>query len=346
MRATLLILGLLSSFWINAVWATELDETMNKLAKIYTQELGEIKPCSTNEGVYRLCSPALKNEGNAPYVLHHNVPTANVAVLFHGLSDSPFFFRDIAQGLYERGFNVVVALLPGHGLKDADDDMEDWDLAERWAEHVKHVIDASSGLGNKVFIGGFSTGGALATQYYLTNDNDISGLMLFSGALALSEDAEGMAKIWGIKMIALLVDGHYETEGPNPYKYPGVAGFAGMELMDVIKDIRRQLADGKTIDVPLFVAHSQDDVTTPIWGVENLIEHATVGNTFFVLDKSYQVCHADVVVSPKMLEDMSFDESLLEQPEKCAIPEANPLFKQMMATLGSYAEQHGAAVSL
>lgn len=343
MRVFLCFVGLSLAALSLKVQASSLEEGLAQFNAIYQAELGEARVCSDNEQVYRLCSSVLKNEGNAPYILHHGVPTANVVVLFHGLSDSPFFFRDIAQSLYQQGANVVVALLPGHGLKDADDDMEDWDLAERWASHVAQVSEIAPKLGNKLFVGGFSTGGALATQYYLAEENRIDGLMLFSSALALSQDAEDMSNIWGIKLVALLVDGHYETDGPNPYKYPGVAGFAGMELMEVINAIRDQLALGKKVEVPLFIAHSQDDVTTPIWGVENLIEHSNGGNTFFVIDKSYELCHADVVVSPSMLSDMAFDESKLEQPEKCAIPQANPLYKQMIATLQSFVEQYGAS---
>lgn len=326
-------------------FSQSIESELAEFKQLYQTRLGSVTECETQEpGVFRVCSPALKSEGNAPYILHHQVPTANKAVLFHGLSDSPYFFKAIAERLHANGFNVVVALLPGHGQIDADDDMEDWDLAERWQQHVDDVLDATKGLGNKTFVGGFSTGGALAVQTYFIHPDKFDGLMLFSGALALSEDAENMSNIWGIKLVAQLVDGHYETDGPNPYKYPNVAGFAGLELMDVIKDIRERIDNGQRVKVPLFVAHSEADVTTPIGGVEHLVANTDANTTFFVIDNTHDLCHADVVVSDDLLAGMNFDKTKLEQEELCAIPEANPLFGKMMVNLLSFLQLNGANI--
>ncbi|HAX27440.1 MAG TPA: phospholipase, partial [Alteromonas macleodii] len=79
--------------------------------------------------------------------------------------------------------------------------------------------------------------------------NNIDGLMLFSGALALSDNAESMSRIWGIKLLARIIDGTYQTHGPNPYKYPNVAGLAGLELMDLINIIRDKVEEGQQIEV-------------------------------------------------------------------------------------------------
>ena len=115
--------------------------------------------------VYRVCSDALRNDGNAPYILHNGKPTKKVMVLFHGLSDSPFFFSSIAPFIRQQGFTVVVGLLPGHGKKEADADMEDSELYQRWQTHVSDVVAYASTLGERVYLGGFSTGGALVTHY-------------------------------------------------------------------------------------------------------------------------------------------------------------------------------------
>ena len=148
-----------------------------------------------------------------------------------------------------------------------------------------------------------------------------------------------MSRIWGIKLLAQIIDGTYETHGPNPYKYPDVAGFAGLELMDLINTIRDKLDEGAQIDVPLFVAHSQADATTPIHGVERLIKSSKGPNTFFVIDESYALCHADLVVSPQLLQAMQFNASMVNQQEMCAVPKANPLFSTMDFMLREYAKQ-------
>ena len=179
----------------------------------------------------------------------------------------------------------------------------------------------------------------MAVEQYLDASDNIDGLMLFSGALALSENAESMSRIWGIKWVAKIVDGSYITHGPNPFKYPNVAGFAGLELMDIIEKIRDDFEDGKRIEVPLFAAHSQADATTPIHGVENLMENSAGPNTFFVIDASYALCHADLVVNTSMLHDMKFNKVMVNENEECAVPKANPLFSTMSLMLKTYAQQ-------
>jgi pimeloyl-ACP methyl ester carboxylesterase len=335
---------------------TAANEANERFKGFYDSEWGQTQTCrETALNKFGVCSNVLRNEGNAPFILH-NKNSDRVAVLIHGLSDSPFFMRAIAKILFDEGYSVVVPLLPGHGLREADDDMSDWDLAERWQSHVDDVIGLASTMGNTLVVGGFSTGGALAVDNYLTKDNHIDGIMLFSGALALSDNAEGMSRIWGIKLLAKIVDGTYETHGPNPYKYPNVAGFAGLELMDIINDIRavtgatngtngdngsdnKSAGAQKHIDIPLFAAHSQADSTTPIYGVENLIAQSKGANTFFVIDETYKLCHADLVVNSELLAKMNFNANMVNQQEECAMPKANPLFSTMKLMLVDYLTQ-------
>lgn len=317
------------------------DAAMDKFASLYEAEWGQVQPCrSPKLNQFRVCSPLLRNEGNAPYMLYSDKPTDKVAVLVHGLSDSPFFMREVARIVHQQGFTVLVPLLPGHGLRDADEDMEDWDLAERWQHHVEEVLAIARDMGDTVYAGGFSTGGALVVEQALTQPQGLDGLMLFSGALSLSDNAESMSRIWGIKWVARIIDGNYRTHGANPYKYPSVAGFAGLELMDIIENIRTLLEDGKTLDIPVFAAHSQSDITTPVQGVEALLERTGNDNTLFVIDKSYDVCHADLVVNPSLLNDMRFNRVLVDEREPCAVPRANPLFSQMEMMLTSFLSSH------
>ncbi len=319
--------------------ANTVDSLTTRFKSLYETEWGSIQPCrDTALNKFSVCSNILRNEGNAPFILKNNTST-KVAVLIHGLSDSPFFMREIANILFNQGYTVLVPLLPGHGKRDANDDMSDWELSERWQAHVDDVIALADDMGDSLLLGGFSTGGALAVQHYLNNPEHVDGLMLFSGALALSDNAESMSRIWGIKLLARIIDGTYETHGPNPYKYPHVAGFAGLELMDIINDIRGKLEQGQQIQVPLFVAHSQADITTPIHGVEGLLDHSQGPNTFFVIDESYEVCHADVVVNSVLLNTMRFNKNMVNQQEACAVPKANPLFTTMSLMLQEYLKQ-------
>lgn len=314
------------------------EELINQFQEIYQQELGVFESCpSDDDKLVRLCSPALKNEGNAPYLLYHGEKTEKVMILLHGLSDSPYYFRSIAQSLFESGANVVVALLPGHGKIDADADMTDANLQQRWDKHIQQLMVFAESLGNERYLGGFSTGAAIATHYVLTHPKQASALMSFSGALALNADVESMAKLWGIKWLAKLMEGEYDEFGANPYKYAKVHGYAGMVLMDEILAIRELIEQGTELDIPLFIAHSVADKTTPIAGVQWLAEQNKGTTAEFILNEKDNVCHADVVIDQAQIDDMNFDQSKLSQPiEDCWIPKANPKHAEMLRSLHQF----------
>jgi pimeloyl-ACP methyl ester carboxylesterase len=321
--------------------AQEIGPVFDRFEQLYHTELGSTQGCkepSLDE--FSVCSSSLKNDGNAPYILHHGKVTEKVVVLFHGLSDSPFFLRSIAQAIFEQGDNVVVALVPGHGLVSADSDMEDPELANRWRKHVTAVVDIAADLGEKEFIGGFSTGGALATEYVLLHPNKLKGLMLFSGALRLDSTAETMANVWGMRWIAKKMDGDYATQGRNPYKYPAVSTYAAFQLVDVIMSIRELIEEKVELNLPIFVAHSQADVTTLIKGVKDLMAYNKGVNRFFEIPASENVCHADLVVSAKQLVDMHYDKTDLEEIKPCSVPNANPQHAEMIKAALAYLREN------
>ncbi|WP_339722700.1 alpha/beta fold hydrolase [uncultured Paraglaciecola sp.] len=314
-----------------------IEHEFDKFNAIYQAQLGATRGCKSPQmNVFRVCADSLKNDGNAPYILHHNKVTDKVVVLFHGLSDSPFFLRSIAQSIHQQGHNVVVTLLPGHGKKQADEDMQDTELADRWRVHVSEMIDFSEGLGKQVYVGGFSTGGGLASEYILQNPKAVKGLMLFSGALALDSSVESMANIWGIQWLAKILDGEYKTLGPNPYKYPSVARFSAFELTEVIFSVRELIAQGAPLNLPIFAAHSMADITTPIAGVKSLMAVNTGPNRLFEIPKELDVCHADLVIDQEQLSDMKFNASMLEEIMPCNVPEANPKHAEMLEALSQY----------
>ncbi|MEP1447479.1 MAG: alpha/beta fold hydrolase [Paraglaciecola sp.] len=317
--------------------SSSIELEFDRFDSIYQTQLATTNGCQTPQlNVFKVCSDKLKNEGNAPYILHHNKTTSKVVVLFHGLSDSPFYFRSIAESIHQQGINVVVALMPGHGKKHADKDMQDAELANRWRNHVADMVDFAAGLGEQVYVGGFSTGGVLATEYILQNPQTVKGLLLFSGALALDSSVESIAKIWGIQWLAKLIDGDYDTQGPNPYKYPKIARFSAFELTEVIFSVRALIENGATLSLPVFVAHSVADKTTPIEGVRNLMAINQGTNTFFEIPKRVDVCHADVVINNQQIIDINYDATRLQEILPCDVPKANPKHAEMLMSLQKF----------
>ncbi len=327
---------LVSLVFSPASFSQTMASVFDDFEQVYTEQLGSTKGCDNPQlKLFKVCSSSLKNAGNAPYILHHEQKTAKVMVLFHGLSDSPFFFQSIARSLHQQGFNVLVALLPGHGLKEADAVMQNAQLANMWREHVDEIMTLAQGLGEQLYIGGFSTGGALAVEYTLKHPQAVQAILLFSGALALKSSFEFMANIWGIQWFTKLLDSEYQTIGRNPYKYPKVSRFAALELLEVIFSVRH-LLEQSPLNHPIFAAHSEADNTTLISGVKNLMQHNQGANVLFVNPKEVDVCHADVVISEAQLQVMNYDDSNMLEVLPCDVPKANPQHAQMLAELQQF----------
>ena len=108
-----------------------------------------------------------KQDWNRSYVLEPEGTPVGVVVLLHGLTDSPYSLRHVAQRFRERGFVAIGLRMPGHGTVPAgltDVRWEDWMAATRLAvREARKRVPAPAPL----HLVGFSNGGALAMKYSL-----------------------------------------------------------------------------------------------------------------------------------------------------------------------------------
>lgn len=276
-----------------------------------------------------LSSPKLKGPGNEPQLLvHAGGPTEDVIVLCHGLSDSPYYMRAIADGLFAAGANVVLPLLPAHGLVDPDAAMQDADLDRKWIAAFDHAVDVAEQLGDRISLGGFSTGGTLSVHKALREPGRIDGgLFLFAAALSVGRVNENLA--WSaflIPQVARWQDGHYEGRGPNPYKYPKFPQFGGLELIDVIHDVNRLLDDGDGPQQPIFAVHSIHDAAAMPKGIGNLLRQDGVGGVAIVIASNPPLEHARLTLA----EDIELDPTYIAEGETPIAPRAFPAFDGMM----------------
>lgn len=309
--------------------------------RIYAPRFPSQRVCHQSDTEFRLCSPLLLNEGIGPRVLLSNAEQSErppVMVLFHGLSDSPFYLLAIAKTLQQTGHDVILPLHPAHGLKKPDA-MHASDLKQQWRDHVDAIMDFADDHWARVHIGGFSTGGALSVDYLLrhqaANERSVSSLLLFSGALALNQQVESWSKVPFIKQIAKLIDGKYQGTGKNPYKYPSVSGYAGMVLMELIREIRVSF-DEQVLRLPIFAAHSAADTTTPLAGIDDLLARVKGKHTRFVVGEEIDLCHSDLVLDRYHALIASRQYVRTSQDERCTIPQANPQFNIMISLLQQF----------
>ncbi len=189
------------------------------------------------------------------------------ALLIHGLTDSPYSMKALAQSLHARGFEVTVLRLPGHGTLPsmmAEMSTRDWSAAVRIA--ARDV--ASRTLAHQPFyIGGYSSGGTLALQYALDALQDGSlrrpdRVLLVSPAIELTPVASlsELIDVLTIVPLPVLDKVRWQSIAPefDPYKFNSFPVNASRQINRATRALHRALAqaerDGRLSQLPAVVA--------------------------------------------------------------------------------------------
>lgn len=199
-------------------------------------------------------------DGNAPFELSpagdfprgRGKPYRRGILLTHGLSDSPYHLRHLADFFQRNGFRVMAILLPGHGTQPGDLLDVRW---QEWAETVACGVDCMAAEADEVYLGGFSAGAALSV-HHAGRDARVRGLFLFSPALEITARARwaNLHKLYSWLMpqaawLNLLPDA-------DPYKYESFCKNAAAQMYALTRSLPR---DG--MNIPVFAAASADDAT-------------------------------------------------------------------------------------
>ncbi len=112
-------------------------------------------------------SGRFKQDWNRSFILEPQGQAVGAVVLLHGLTDSPFSLRHVAELYRARGFVAIGPRLPAHGTVPGaltEVEWEDWMAATRLAVREAR---RRAGTGKPLHIVGYSNGGALALKYAL-----------------------------------------------------------------------------------------------------------------------------------------------------------------------------------
>lgn len=300
-------------------------------------------------------------DGNFPQIMHHEKAVDNAIVLVHGLTDSPFFMKAIGDKFCKMGFNVLLPLLPGHGLKDPAKKMKEVTL-KQWQDEVDFAVKCAQRIGKRVSIGGLSTGGALSTFKALQDPNDINGgVFLFSAALdigdfekfLLSSDLAVKVKtiidekrrlglVKGTIKELINAQSKYDQDfwiGDNPYRYSTMSYDGARQLKSLIEQIQNRYPKGvnkyKNLRQPVFAAHSEADKTAKLEEIDLLINNHNGNNAkkkFYRIKKCENVDHASVVLATDIRAGNDVNKKVLEY--------RNPLFEDMMLQIEEFVNKN------
>ena len=238
----------------------QLDEEV--YAKISSDEKGVIN--RYNKG--SLSDPGQWPQNwNRSYEMPVNQPKAAV-LLLHGMSDSPYSLRNLAERLHQSGVYVVGLRIPGHGTAPSGLTTVTWqDMAAAVELAVQHVAEKSNG--QPLHIIGYSNGGALAVNYALTAANDATLPQMTSIALLSPEigiAAVAALAVWQARLGTLLGLDKLAWTGIlpeyDPYKYGSFAVNAGDVAHKLTGEIQTKITaldkQGQLKKIPPILAFS------------------------------------------------------------------------------------------
>lgn len=169
------------------------------------------------------------------------------ALLLHGLSDSPYSLRALAELLHERGYSVIVLRLPGHGTVPtalASADWRDWlaatDLAAR---HLRRQVPE----GTPLLVVGYSNGALLAADLALAR---IEAGEAPPDRLIFLSPAIGVTPVAGLAVVQRMLSAvpglgklAWTSVGLeyDPFKYVSFPARAAEGIHDLSGDVERRL---------------------------------------------------------------------------------------------------------
>jgi alpha-beta hydrolase superfamily lysophospholipase len=196
------------------------------------------------------------------------------ALLIHGLTDSPYSMRSVAEVLRDNGIYSLALRMPGHGTLPSglvSATWQDWLAAVRMGvRHVRSVIPEGAPL----VLVGYSNGGALALKYTLDVIDGQGGprpskLILLSPMIGVTP-AAGLARwISLLGVVPYFEKAKWLDVFPeyNPFKYNSFAANAGFQTAAVTRTIRSDLAR--------VAANGRLDAMPPILTFQSIVD-ATV----------------------------------------------------------------------
>ena len=233
------------------------------------------------------------------------------ALLVHGLTDSPYAMRRLAEVLHARGYYVLALRLPGHGtvpgaLRSVV--WEDWYAAVEMA--ARHAA-ARAGADRPFIAAGFSTGAALLTLYSVRALENASlprpaELVLLSPAIGISEFAGLTGIVAGLSFIPYFEKAEWLDVLPeyDPYKYNSFPVNAASQIHRLTQELQSALQKaqdgGRLHRMPRLLAFQSlvDDTITAAQVVHGLFARLPAGKHELVVFDVNRLDRYDGLIAP------------------------------------------------
>jgi len=255
--------------------------------KVFAELAEKLAASDTTDG-YRYATNSPLNtlqhspNWNRSFVLTPKKIRAGI-VMLHGLSDSPYSVRSLAQAFEQQGFLVIAVRVPGHGTIPSSllsAKWQDWVAATQLAaQEVKRQL----GDNPNFYMLGYSNGGALALNYTLDAMKDKSlpqpkKIVLLSPMIGISKFAGFSKPLEIIGHIPLLSGERWlgKSLEYNPFKYNSFSVNAAWQAHRFSVQLQLRIAlmaKNKTLEQlpPILTFQSLMDATVRTAAIEEYL---------------------------------------------------------------------------
>ncbi len=272
-----------------------------------------------------LADPLVRRpDWNRTFVWDAPEPRGGV-LLLHGLTDSPYSMRALAELARDRGYTVVGLRFPGHGTAPSGLVTFAWEDMAAATRLAARDLAARIGPDRPLFIAGYSTGAAIAVEMALARIGGeplprVAGLILMSPAIGVSPAAR--FAVWQGKLAAVpgLEAATWTDVAPeyDPYKYASFSINAADQVYRLTRAIQERFAalDPTGAGVrgmpPILAFQSAFDATVSAPKVVTALfaRLAPEGHELVVFDLNRNAAH-DTLLKPEVLH---VGENLLRAP--------------------------------
>ena len=269
-------------------WAQYVAAEDKAFAEVRTEVTDQLRPESRIESNRYYADSVIypgrfAQDWNHSYVMTPTGAPVGAVVLLHGLTDSPYSLRHIAQRYQQDGFVAVAIRLPGHGTVPAgltDVEWEQWTAATRLA--IREAMRLA-GPSAPLHVVGFSNGGALAMKYALEAIGDktlkrpdrivlispmigITSMARFAGVMGWPAVFPAFAKASWLGIVPEF----------NPFKYNSFPVNAARQSSLISRALQQQLAqyagEGRLAELaPILTFQSVVDFTVSTRAIVNAL---------------------------------------------------------------------------
>ena len=228
-------------------------------------------------------------------------------LVIHGFTGSPVTIKPWANYLNQIGYTVSAPCLPGHGSTWQEMNQTSW---QDWYEAVEKSFLELKSKCDRVFVAGFSMGGALALRLSQIRGSEIEGLLLLNPSV---HDRRWFLKLTPILKLIIpsLKKGPTDIAAPNPplHSY----GRTPLKALDSLRKLWQLVErDLYLIDLPVMVAYSINDHAVDPENSMTVIDNIfSVDIREVIFEKSFHNVPLDYDADLLNLESKAFIEDVL-----------------------------------